>query len=145
MDRAGTEHSDAAHAPAPEKVAAPEVAVAAPPAAQPAEAGTGAPDRRTLEIEVIEALSTVYDPEIPVNIYELGLIYDLDVSADGQVKIAMTLTSPACPVAGSLPGEVEAKVRDIDGVTDVAVELVWDPPWTPDRMTEAARLELGFI
>lgn len=146
MDRAGTEHSDAAHAPAPEPAAAPEVTVAAPPpAAQPAEAGAGGADRRTLEIEVIEALSTVYDPEIPVNIYELGLIYDLDVSADGLVKIAMTLTSPACPVAGSLPGEVEAKVRDVDGVQDVAVELVWDPPWTPDRMTEAARLELGFM
>jgi FeS assembly SUF system protein len=146
MDRAGTEHSDAAHAPAPEPVATQDVAVAAPPAvAPPSETGPGAADRRALEIGVIEALSTVYDPEIPVNIYELGLIYDLDVSADGQVKIAMTLTSPACPVAGSLPGEVEAKVRDIEGVTDVAVELVWDPPWTPDRMTEAARLELGFM
>lgn len=145
MDRAGHEHSDAAHAapapePAVEQTAEPAIADAA-----PATAAEPSVDRRTLEIEVIEALSTVYDPEIPVNIYELGLIYDLDVSADGQVKIAMTLTSPACPVAGSLPGEVEAKVRDIEGVNDVAVDLVWDPPWTPDRMTEAARLELGFM
>ena len=98
-----------------------------------------------LEGRVIDALSTVYDPEIPVNIYELGLIYDLHVTADNCVRIEMTLTSPACPVAGSLPGEVEAKVRDVEGVRDVALELVWDPPWTPDRMSEAARLELGFM
>ena len=149
MDRAGHEHSDAAHAaPAPEPVAEPVVEQAAEPAiaeAAPAAVSEAAVDRRTLEIEVIEALSTVYDPEIPVNIYELGLIYDLDVSGDGQVKIAMTLTSPACPVAGSLPGEVEAKVRDIEGVNDVAVGLVWDPPWQPDRKTEAARLGLGLM
>lgn len=150
MDRAGTEHSDAAQgAPAPEQAAAPApdvaVALAEPSAAPAGGGGEGNVDRRALEIAVIDALSTVYDPEIPVNIYELGLIYDLDVSPDGRVKIAMTLTSPACPVAGSLPGEVEAKVREIESVSDVAVELVWDPPWTPDRMTEAARLELGFM
>jgi FeS assembly SUF system protein len=100
----------------------------------------------TLDIEsqVLEALSTVYDPEIPVNIYELGLIYDLDISPSGVVTITMTLTSPACPVAGSLPIEVEQKVREIPGVTDVNVDIVWDPPWTPERMSEAARLELGF-
>jgi len=150
MDRAGTEHSDAADgAQAPEQAAmpTPELAVASaePSAAPTGGSGEGDVDRRALEIAVIDALSTVYDPEIPVNIYELGLIYDLDISPDGGVKIAMTLTSPACPVAGSLPGEVEAKVREVDGVNDVAVELVWDPPWTPDRMTEAARLELGFM
>ena len=106
-----------------------------------------APDIGVAQLEgrIIEAISTVYDPEIPVNIYELGLIYDLHVTADNCVRVEMTLTSPACPVAGSLPGEVEAKVRDVEGVRDVALELVWDPPWTPDRMSEAARLELGFM
>ncbi|MBT5050194.1 MAG: SUF system Fe-S cluster assembly protein [Rhodospirillaceae bacterium] len=98
-----------------------------------------------LEGRIIEAISTIYDPEIPVNIYELGLIYDLSITADDRVRVEMTLTSPACPVAGSLPGEVEQKVREVDGVQDVALELVWDPPWTPERMTEAARLELGFM
>ena len=98
-----------------------------------------------LEGRIIEAISTIYDPEIPVNIYELGLIYDLSITADNCVRVEMTLTSPACPVAGSLPGEVEQKVREVDDVQDVALELVWDPPWTPDRMTEAARLELGFM
>ena len=98
-----------------------------------------------LEGRIIEAISTIFDPEIPVNIYELGLIYDLHITADDRVKVDMTLTSPACPVAGSLPGEVEQKVREVDGVADVALELVWDPPWTPDRMSEAARLELGFM
>ncbi len=98
-----------------------------------------------LEGRIIEAISTVYDPEIPVNIYEMGLIYDLHVTADGCVRVQMTLTSPACPVAGSLPGEVEAKIREVEGVNDVALELVWDPPWTPDRMSEAAKFELGFM
>jgi FeS assembly SUF system protein len=94
---------------------------------------------------VIEMLSTVTDPEIPVNIYELGLIYDVVVSADGDVQVTMTLTTPNCPVAESMPGEVENKVGTVPGVRGVAVELVWDPPWTPDRMSEAAKLELGFI
>jgi len=98
-----------------------------------------------LEGRIIEAISTIFDPEIPVNIYELGLIYDLHITGDNCVRVEMTLTSPACPVAGSLPGEVEQKVREVAGVQDVALELVWDPPWTPDRMTEAARLELGFM
>ena len=98
-----------------------------------------------LEGRIIEAISTIFDPEIPVNIYELGLIYDLSITADNRVRVEMTLTSPACPVAGSLPGEVEQKVREVEDVQDVALELVWDPPWTPDRMTEAARLELGFM
>ena len=98
-----------------------------------------------LEGRIIEALSTIFDPEIPVNIYELGLIYDLSITADNCVRVEMTLTSPSCPVAESLPGEVEQKVREVEDVSDVALELVWDPPWTPDRMTEAARLELGFM
>ena len=98
-----------------------------------------------IEADVVEALQTVYDPEIPVNIYDLGLIYDVDVDQDGSVSIEMTLTSPACPVAGTLPGEVEARVRDVPGVTDVDVELVWEPSWSPERMSEVAKLELGFL
>ena len=94
---------------------------------------------------VIEAISTVYDPEIPVNIYELGLIYAIDIDPAGAVAVEMTLTAPACPVADILPEEVAEKVRAVPGVTDVKVELVWDPPWTPDRMSEAARLELGMF
>jgi FeS assembly SUF system protein len=89
-------------------------------------------------------LQTCYDPEIPVDIYNLGLIYDIDTHASGEVNIKMTLTSPACPVAGSLPPEVESKIRQIDGVTDVKVDVVWDPPWTPERMSEAARLHLNM-
>ncbi len=95
--------------------------------------------------QVIEALRAVYDPEIPVNIYELGLIYRIDVDAAGKVDVEMTLTSPACPVAGSLPGEVEAKVRGVPGVTEARIELVWDPPWDKDMMSEAAKLQLGFF
>jgi FeS assembly SUF system protein len=97
-----------------------------------------------LEAEVIGAVGSVYDPEIPVNIYELGLIYDLRIGPDGAVSIRMTLTAPACPSAQSLPAEVESRVREIQGVTDVKVEVVWDPPWTTDRMSEAARLQLGM-
>ncbi len=91
------------------------------------------------------ALRTVYDPEIPINIYELGLIYDLAVSDDGTVRIKMTLTAPNCPAAGAMPGEVEAKVRMVEGVSDARVALVWDPPWDKSRMSEAARLELGLM
>jgi FeS assembly SUF system protein len=94
---------------------------------------------------IIEALKTVYDPEIPVNIYELGLIYKVDVEDDNTVKVEMTLTSPGCPVAGSLPGEVEEKVRAVEGVKDAEVEVVWDPPWNPSMMTEEAQLELGIL
>ena len=99
---------------------------------------------QALESQVIEVLRTCYDPEIPVDIYDLGLIYEVRASAAGQVDIKMTLTSPACPVAGSLPGEVESRVRAIDGVTTVKVEIVWDPPWTPEKMSEAARLTLNM-
>jgi FeS assembly SUF system protein len=94
---------------------------------------------------VIEVLRTVYDPEIPVNIFELGLIYKVDIDDDNRVQIDMTLTSPACPVAGILPGEVETKVKSVAGVRDAAVELVWDPPWNPSMMTEEAQLELGMF
>jgi FeS assembly SUF system protein len=93
---------------------------------------------------IVDVLKTVYDPEIPVDIWELGLIYDLDVDEAGGVKIRMTLTSPMCPVAETLPPEVEAKARSVAGVSDVKVDLVWDPPWSPSMMSEAARLELNF-
>ncbi len=99
----------------------------------------------TIEEKVIEVLRTVYDPEIPVNIYELGLVYGIDVSPAGDVVVRMTLTSPMCPVAGSLPPEVEYKVLSIPGVTSARTELVWDPPWNPGMMTEAARLQLGLF
>ena len=94
---------------------------------------------------VIAALRCVYDPELPVNIYDLGLIYDLRISAAGEVEIDMTLTAPACPVAGTLPAQVESTVRQVNGVTAARVELVWDPPWTQDRISESARLELGLL
>ena len=94
---------------------------------------------------IIERLRTVYDPEIPVDIYELGLIYEVRVDESGKVGIRMTLTSPMCPAAEALPPEVETKAREVAGVTDVALELVWDPPWTPERMSEAAKLELGMV
>jgi FeS assembly SUF system protein len=93
---------------------------------------------------VVGVLKTVYDPEIPVDIYELGLVYDVNVEASGAVTIRMTLTSPMCPVAESLPPEVEEKVRGVPGVTDVKIDLVWEPPWSPSLMSEAARLELGM-
>jgi len=94
---------------------------------------------------IVEALQTVYDPEIPVNIFELGLIYRVDVDDDDRVKIDMTLTSPMCPVAETLPDEVRAKVEAVQGVSGAAVEVVWDPPWHPSMMTEEAQLELGMM
>ncbi len=93
---------------------------------------------------VIEILRTVYDPEIPIDIYELGLIYDVSVAEEGVVAIRMTLTSPMCPVAETLPPEVEMKARGVAGVRDVSLDLVWEPPWSPDMMSAAARLELGM-
>lgn len=97
------------------------------------------------ESKVIEAISTVFDPEIPVNIYELGLIYNIDINGMNDVGIDMTLTSPACPVAGTLPGDVERVVQTVEGIGSVTVELIWEPAWSPDRMSEAAKLELGFM
>ena len=101
--------------------------------------------QKLIEGKVIEACRRVFDPEIPVNIYELGLIYEIDVREDASVKVKMTLTAPACPVAGSLPGEVERRIEDIPEIKSADVELVWDPPWTRDRMSEAAMLQLGFF
>ena len=98
-----------------------------------------------LEQKVIdEALKKCFDPEIPVNIYELGLIYSVNVSPDGVALVKMTLTAPACPVAGSLPGEVEQKIKAIPGITDAKVELVWEPPWTPEMMSRVAKVVLGM-
>jgi FeS assembly SUF system protein len=94
---------------------------------------------------VIDVLKTIYDPEIPVNIYDLGLIYEVNVLADFTVEIVMTLTSPNCPAAGTLPGEVEQKSKGVAGVKDVTIELVFDPPWNQEMMSEEAKLELGFL
>lgn len=119
-----------------------------PPKAEQTDGAAPAPstgDADALKQGVIEMLATVTDPEIPVNIYELGLIYDVEINADGDVRVVMTLTTPNCPVAESMPAEVEDRVGTVPGVRSVFVDLVWDPPWTPDRMSEAAKLELGFI
>ena len=94
---------------------------------------------------VIEALKSIYDPEIPVDIYELGLIYDVAINDEGDAIVTMTLTTPHCPVAESMPGEVELRVGSVPGVRDAEVNLVWDPPWGPDKMTDEARLELGML
>ncbi|MEW6744834.1 MAG: SUF system Fe-S cluster assembly protein [Planctomycetota bacterium] len=98
-----------------------------------------------LREEIVETLRSCYDPEIPVNIFELGLIYEIEIDDSANVLIKMTLTSPACPVAGTLPPEVESRVRSIPGVASARVEVVWDPPWDPERMSEAAKLELGLL
>ena len=101
-------------------------------------------DKEGLRDKAIEMLKTVYDPEIPVDIYELGLVYKIEIDDDANVRVEMTLTSPGCPVAVSLPVEVEHKIRSIEGVNDVTVDIVWDPPWTPDLMSEAAKLQLNM-
>jgi FeS assembly SUF system protein len=98
-----------------------------------------------LENTIIEVLKTIHDPEIPVDVYELGLIYEVKIKADGHVEIEMTLTSPNCPVAESMPKEVEDKVAAIDGVASAKVNIVFDPPWDKDMMSEEAKLELGFL
>jgi FeS assembly SUF system protein len=98
----------------------------------------------TLEQDIVNVLKTCFDPEVPVNIYELGLIYDVDIEPTGAVNIRMTLTSPACPVAGSLPPEVETKIKAVPGVTSAKVDVVWEPPWDKDMMSEAAKLQLGL-
>ncbi len=94
--------------------------------------------------QVIAAIQTVYDPEIPINIWEVGLIYEVNVDDDGRARVLMTLTSPNCPVAESLPNEVKEAVAAVEGVTSSEVEITWDPPWDPEMMSEAAQLELGF-
>lgn len=101
--------------------------------------------KEEIEHDVVETLKTVYDPEIPVDIYQLGLIYNIDVRDDRSVEVRLTLTSPMCPVAGTLPPEVEVKVAQVEGVTKAIVDLVWDPPWDPSMMSEAAKLELGMM
>jgi FeS assembly SUF system protein len=107
-------------------------------------AGELTPAQRAIESTVVEMIRTVYDPEIPVNVYELGLIYEIAIDAENRVKVKMTLTAPGCPVAGSLPVEVERKIESIPEVKDAEVELVWDPPWDKSRMSEAALLDLGL-
>ena len=102
-------------------------------------------EKNMIEAQVIEALRTCFDPEIPVDIYELGLIYEVKVDEAGGVSVKMTLTTPHCPAAQSLPSEVEAKVRSVPGVKSAVVEVVWDPPWNPGLMSEAAKLQLGLI
>jgi len=98
-----------------------------------------------LQAAVIDTLKSIYDPEIPVDIYELGLIYDVEISEDGDATITMTLTTPHCPVAESMPGEVELRVLSVPGISDAVVNLVWDPPWDPSKMSDEARLELGML
>ena len=109
--------------------------------ATPVDAG----NPETIREQVIDQLKTIFDPEIPVNIYDLGLIYAVEVEADGGTKITMTLTTPMCPAAEELPPEVETKTRNVPGVTSVQLDLVWDPPWSPDKMSDAAKLDLGMI
>ena len=111
---------------------------------KPAEASDAAPGGDLYEA-VIEALKDIYDPEIPVNIYDLGLIYDVEITPENHAKVKMTLTTPHCPVAESMPGEVELRVGAVPGIGDAEVELVWDPPWDPQKMTDEARLELGML
>ena len=105
------------------------------------EAGPGG----DLQAAIVEVLKSIYDPEIPVDIYELGLIYDVEISEDGDAVVTMTLTTPHCPVAESLPNEVELRVLSVPGIRDSEVKLVWDPPWDPSKMSDEARLELGML
>ena len=111
----------------------------------PTQADDTPTSKASLRQRIEAVLRSVYDPEIPVNICELGLIYGLEINAEGAIDIKMTLTAPSCPAAAAMPAEVEAKIRAIEGVIDAHVELVWDPPWDKSRMSEAARLELGLM
>ncbi len=124
--------------PAPAPGAAPVLPAAT---AAPESAGGGTP----LENAIVDAIKTVFDPEIPVNVYEIGLIYNIDVASNGHVAVKMTLTSPACPSAQELPAEVKDRVESVAGVASCEVEIVWDPTWNPSMMSEAARLQLGFF
>ena len=112
---------------------------------EPAEIETDPEKTLELKPKILEQLATVFDPEIPVNIYELGLIYDIIVDVNGLAVIKMTLTAPNCPAAVTLPAEVQGKVKSIEGVTNSRVDLVWEPPWDKDRMTDAAKLQLGIF
>ena len=102
-------------------------------------------EQEKLEQQIVDMIKTCYDPEIPVDIYELGLIYDIQIKPDKTVDVKMTLTSPNCPVAGTLPGEVEEKVKAVEGIKDAKVEVVWDPPWSQEMMSDEAKLELGLF
>ncbi|MEM6266174.1 MAG: SUF system Fe-S cluster assembly protein [Pseudomonadota bacterium] len=111
----------------------------------PAPASSSATGNEDLKSDVVEALREIYDPEIPVNIYDLGLIYGVDVDDEADATVTMTLTTPHCPVAETMPGEVELRVASVPGIRDAEVELVWDPPWSPEKMSDEARLELGML
>ena len=125
---------------------APQLVEAAPEAAETLPTPPGLSPDHPLSGQIARALSSVYDPEIPVDIYQLGLVYGVTLNEANDARISMTLTTPGCPVAGSMPGMVEHAVASmVDGIGDVDVELVWDPPWNPDMMSEAAQLELGFM
>lgn len=127
----------------------PMYAMDPPPPAEEVSATAGKPlppgTEPATEDQVVEALRSVYDPEIPVNIYDLGLIYELDIAANGDVRVVMTLTAPACPVAGEMPYQVADAVAAVEGVGQVTVDLTWDPPWTPERMSEVARVALDMF
>lgn len=123
----------------------PETEAPRPQAAVAAGSGVPAEELTRITAEVIRALKTVYDPEIPVDIYELGLIYKVDLSDERLLSVEMTLTAPGCPVAGEMPGWVEGALRGVDGVTDVKVAMTFEPPWTPERMSDEAKLELGYL
>ena len=137
-------------APVPPTVSAPSIDTSAfttPPPTQSTAEDVDVDPVKTLELKpkIVDQLVTVFDPEIPVNVYELGLIYDILVDAKGLAVIKMTLTAPGCPAAVTLPAEVQGKVKSIEGVTDARVDLVWEPPWDKDRMTDAAKLQLGIF
>ena len=106
---------------------------------------TAPPPPQDLAQRVVEVMRTVYDPEIPVDIYEMGMVYGIETTPEGDVNVTMTLTSPACPVAGTLPYEVEQRVQSVPGVRTAKVNLVWEPPWDPSKMSEAAKLQLGLM
>ena len=114
-------------------------------AQKPADAGSGGGAGGALQEAVIDALKEIYDPEIPVNIYDLGLIYGVEVDDESDCVVTMTLTTPNCPVAETMPGEVELRASSVPGIRDAEVNLVWDPPWGPENMTDEARLELGML
>jgi len=132
-------------APAPAPVDGADPAATQYPVVGPRASAATPEGRDAIEEGIVETLKTVFDPEIPVNIYEMGLIYDIAIEPTGEVAIAMTLTSPGCPVAGSLPGEVQTKIERVPGVTAARIDLVWEPAWNPSMMSEAARLQLGMF
>ena len=124
---------------------APSLAEAIEKSPEPAAPAVPATQNPHLESAIVDVLKTIFDPEIPVNIYEIGLIYNVDVQPGGKVEIKMTLTSPACPAAQEIPAEVKSRTEGVAGVTSCDVEIVWDPAWSPAMMSEAARLQLGFF